>query len=151
MRGKKITWIIILIVVLVAPVYGYKEYTRTNKQMINARPDYILTADSLIREYEANDSLATAIYDGRIIEVSGPVKTVEKDDSGFYTVILGYTSTPSAVRCSIDSSQASNAAQIKVPSSVTIRGACTGFNKDDMGLGSDVILNRCAIINQNNN
>ena len=148
MTGKKITWIILLIIVLAAIVYGYKEYTRTNKQLINARADYIITADSLIKEYETNDSIATAIYNGRIIEVSGAVKSVEKDNSGFYTVILGSQEGLSAVRCSIDSGQAAKAAEINNGSSVIIRGVCTGFNKDELGLGSDVILNRCAIINK---
>ena len=148
MSGKKIAWIILLIVVLAAVVYGYKEYTRTNKQLINASADYFITADSLIREYETNDSMAAAIYNGRIVEVSGAVKSIEKDNSGFYTVILGDPADQSAVRCSIDSAQAAKAAEINNGSSVTIRGVCTGFNKDEMGLGSDVILNRCAIINK---
>ena len=148
MTGKKIAWIILLIVVLAAVVYGYKEYTRTNKQLINERADYIISADSLIREYETNDSLAAAIYNGRIIEVSGAVKSVEKDNSGFYTIILGDPDGLSAVRCSIDTGQATKAAEINSGSSVIIRGVCTGYNKDEMGLGSDVILNRCAIINK---
>jgi hypothetical protein len=46
----------------------------------------------------------------------------------------------------MDSVHQQDAAKVSVGTSVTVRGACTGFNKDEMGLGSDVILNRCVIV-----
>ena len=146
MSGKKIAWLTLLLAAVAAGIYGYKEFTRTNKQLINAKPDYTMTASALINDFENDDNMATTRYNGKVLEVSGSVLTVEKDDSGYYTVILGEQGTMSAVRCSIDSTQQANAARIKTGSSVLIRGACTGFNKDEMGLGADVILNRCAVI-----
>ena len=146
MSGKKIAWLTLLLAAVAAGIYGYKEFTRTNKQLINAKPDYTMTASALINDFENDDNMATTRYNGKVLEVSGSVLTVEIDDSGYYTVILGEQGTMSAVRCSIDSTQQANAARIKAGSSVLIRGACTGFNKDEMGLGADVILNRCAVI-----
>jgi hypothetical protein len=141
-------WLIILLIAMGGAWYGYREYTRTNKDYKHVTPDFILSATTLIREYETNDSVAAKKYNGRSIEVSGNIKAIKKDEKGFYTVILGDSASLSAVRCSMDTTHKYDAASLVVSSSATVRGACTGFNKDEMGLGSDVILNFCAIISK---
>jgi hypothetical protein len=146
MKRKKIIWSIILVAVLGAAWYGYKEYTRTNKDLQKVKAHFILSAADLIKEYEADDSTATKKYNGKIVEVKGFVKKIDKDDQGYYTIVLGDTTSLSSIRCSMDSTHHKDAANIAESSSVIIRGACTGFNKDEMGLGSDVFLNRSVII-----
>jgi hypothetical protein len=146
MSRKKIILLLILIAIAVAAWYGYREYSRTNKDLKNVRPDFIVNASDLIKEFESGDSAAAKKYNGQILEVTGFVKNIDKDDQGYYTLVLGDTSGLSSVRCSMDTSHQSDAASLIAGSSAIVRGACTGFNKDDMGLGSDVILNRCAII-----
>lgn len=146
MQRKKITWLIILLVVLGGGWYGYREYTRTNKDLLEVNAHFTRPAGDLIKEYEADDSVATKKYNGKIVEVNGFVKKIDTDDQGYYTIVLGDTASLSSVRCSMDSTHQKDAANIAEGSSATIRGACTGFNKDEMGLGSDVILNRCVII-----
>jgi hypothetical protein len=126
--------------------YGYREYTRTNQDLTNVKADVKIVASALIHEYETNDSAANKKYLGKVIEVDGNVKKVEKDEAGLYTVVLGDTAGLSSVRCSVDTLHRQDAAQLIIGSSAIVRGACTGFNKDEMGLGSDVILNRCVII-----
>jgi hypothetical protein len=143
---KKIIGLIILLVIAGGAYYGYKQYNRQNKDYQNVQPDFILPANGLIGEYETNDSAAAQKYNGRDVEVSGVVKNIEKDEKGFYTIILGESTSLSSVRCSMDTTHQQDAAQLSKGSSATMRGLCTGFNKDEMGLGSDVILNRCVII-----
>jgi hypothetical protein len=150
MTRKKTIWLIILLVAAGVGWYAYKEYTRPNKDFLYAKPDYILSASSLINEYESNDSSANKKYNGQIVEIDGLVKKVEKDEKGFYTLILGDSSSLSSVRCSMDTTHQQDAAILAPGSSAVVRGACTGFNSDEMGLGSDVILNRCAIIDKKN-
>jgi uncharacterized protein (DUF1330 family) len=150
MKRKKIIWLTVLIVALGGAWYGYKEYTRTNKDLLEVKAGFILSAVDLIKEYESNDSAATKKYNGKIVEVNGSVKKVETDEQGYYTIVLGDTANLSSIRCSMDSTHYKEAANIVEGSSVTIRGACTGFNKDEMGLGSDVILNRSVIIKKEN-
>jgi hypothetical protein len=41
--------------------------------------------------------------------------------------------------------QNQQAASLKTGSNVSIKGAITGFMKDDLGIGSDVVLNRCVV------
>ena len=125
---------------------GMKEYNRTNEDLITVKAEINISAVDLTREYEANDSAADQKYLGRIVETNGNIKKIEKDEKGFYTVIMGDSSSLSSVRCSMDTTHNEDAAHLTAGSSSTLRGVCTGFNKDEMGLGSDVILNRCAII-----
>jgi len=145
MGKKKIIWFIVLLVVAIGGLYAYKEYTRTNKDLTKVKADIQITAVALVKEYETNDSSANNKYSGRVLEIVGMVKDIQKDD-GNYTLVLGDTAVMSSVRCSMDSVHQQDAALLIVGSSATVRGICTGFNKDEMGLGSDVILNRCVII-----
>ena len=146
MSRKKIILLVILVAVAIVGFYAYSEFNRTNKDLGRTRPDYTLTAVQLINEFEKSDSASSQKYNGRVLELTGNVKTVETDEKGYMTVVLGHPGNPSSVRCSMDSSYQARAASLTEGSSVKIRGACTGFNKDEMGLGSDVILNRCAVI-----
>jgi len=143
-------WILITLNVGLGAWLGINEYNRTNKDISTVKADIKIPATDLIRQYENNDSLANKKYLGKIIEINGRVKDVKKDEAGYYTVVLGDTADMSSVRCSMDSVHQQDAASMPIGSSVTVRGACTGFNKDEMGLGSDVILNRCVIIKNKN-
>jgi hypothetical protein len=147
-RKRKIFLLIIVIGLALAGWYAYKEYVRTNKDLANVNADVKISADDLIKEYEKNDSLANKKYLGNIVETTGNVKSIEKDDNDYYTIVLADSSSMSSVRCSVDTVHREDAAQLVAGSSATMRGACTGFNKDEMGLGSDVILNRCVIVKQ---
>lgn len=150
---KKKQRIILFLLLLVGGagggLYVYKEYNRTNTDIADTKADYTIGAMDLIREYKASDSLADKKYLGKIIEVSGNVKKIEKDDAGYFTIVFGDTTTLASVRCSIDTVHQQDAAQLATGSSAIVRGACTGFKKNELlgeDLGSDVELNRCAII-----
>lgn len=146
LRKKRYILAILMVVAAAGAWFAYKEYSRSNADLAGVKPDYTLNAPELVKEFEINDSIANSKYLGRIIETTGIVIEINKDESGYYTVILGDTSSLSSVRCSMDTVHGEDAARLQKGSSAILRGACTGFNKDDMGLGSDVILNRCAII-----
>ena len=125
---------------------GIDLYNKKNPDLADVEADAKVVAADLIHEFEANDSAANQKYLGKVIEVSGSIKQIETDEKGYYTIILGDTVNLSSVRCSMDTVHNSDAAHLKEGSSAILRGNCTGFNKDEMGLGSDVILNRCAVI-----
>ena len=125
---------------------GWAAYNKTNPDLQDAKADFTLTAPQLISAYETSDSSADRQYLGKVLEVKGNIKSVDKDEKGNFTIVLGDTTSLSSVRCSMDSVHNADASFLKSGSSVVVKGNCTGFNKDEMGLGSDVILNRCAVI-----
>ena len=149
-NNKRLIWMLIILSVGLGAWLGIREYNRTNKDISNVKADVKILATDLIVEYETSDSLANKKYLGKVIETSGNIKDLKKDDAGYYTVVLGDTTGMSSVRCSMDSVHQADAALLTPGTSATVRGYCTGFNKDDMGLGSDVILNRCVIVTKKN-
>jgi tRNA_anti-like len=143
---KKIIWLTILLAVAIGAWYGFREYNRSNPDLSKVKADIRIRATDIIKEYEQNDSIADKKYLGKVVEVTGNVKKVEKDEGGYFTVVLGNAASLSSVRCAIDTTRQQDAASLTIGSSAIVRGNCTGFNKDEMGLGSDVILNFSVII-----
>lgn len=150
MKRKKIgRYIAIpLIIIVVAALYFYKEYNRTNKNTSGLRLDYTVDASSIIKEFETDDSLAGKKYTDKIILAEGIVKEILKDDRGFYSVMLGDTTSMSSVKCSMDSIYKHEALKLQKGAYATVKGVCAGFNADEL-LGSDVILVRCVIDKKN--
>jgi energy-coupling factor transporter transmembrane protein EcfT len=148
-KKKELIWRVVIVIILVTAFgvwKGLKEYNRTNEDLSTVKADIKISTVDLIHDYEANDSAADQKYLGKVIEINGSIKKIEADEKGYYTVVLGDTTTLSSVRCSMDTVHNKDAALLITGSSAILKGACTGFNKDEMGLGSDVILNRCVII-----
>jgi hypothetical protein len=135
---------IVSIIVLVA-VYGWYQYNRTVQGLANVSADFSVNAKELINEFVSNEESANKKYLNKILSVKGMVKNVEEGQGGG-TIVLGDTTEMSAVRCVLDSSANTTAASLQKGAMVTVKGAITGFNKDETGLlGSDVQLNRCVI------
>jgi hypothetical protein len=145
MKKKKLIILAILAFALAGGGwYAYSEYSRKVKDLANVKADLRINATELVAAFEKNETGANTIYLDKVIAVRGTVKSVEKNDRGHYTVILGESGSASAVRCSMDSTHQQDISVIPAGSLVTIKGACTGFNADEL-LGSDVILNRCVL------
>ena len=143
MSKKKVIWTVVLIIVAIGVFYGYKEYTRTNKKLNNVKPDFQMTADALIKEFETGDSLAYKKYDDKVIEVTGAIKNIGLEN---FTILLGDSSKLSVVKCELDTSFRKDATFPAIGATVIIKGHFVGFQKDElMGLGTDVNLNRCIL------
>lgn len=124
--------------------YVFSEYYRKPTNMEKIKPQFRISAAELIKFFEANEQDANNRFLGKVIEVKGKISAVEKNDIGYYTVILGGDGSMSSVRCSMDSAHQQDATGFAAGNEIKIKGACTGFNADEL-LGSDVILNRCVV------
>jgi hypothetical protein len=144
MKRKKIIFSVIAVAIACGVWYGYREYTRKVKDLSKVKAHLRMHAGELISAFEKNENKSNALYLDKVIAVTGPVKLVEKNDKGYYSIILGDESSMSSIRCSMDSVHQDAVAMLASGSVVTMKGACTGFNADEL-LGSDVILNRCVV------
>jgi hypothetical protein len=144
MSTKQKIFLGIAIIVAGAAWYGYAQYTRKNKDLAYTKSDVRITSGELIRSFEADEKLSNEKFLDRIISVEGRLKEINKDEKGYFTLVLGTTNSMSSVRCSMDSAHQQDIASIKPGGQIIIKGVCTGFNKDEL-LGSDVILNRGVI------
>jgi len=145
------TQIIILLVLVSAGAiasYAYSQFARKNEDLAYATPDLQVTSSDLIRSFETDEKRANEKYLDKIVAVTGKVKDINKDEKGYYTLVLGDENAMSSVRCSMDTSHAQSLALVHPGYHVTITAACTGFNADEL-LGSDVILNRGVVVSNN--
>jgi tRNA_anti-like len=150
MQRRTITILIIIGALLLSFMYGWIEYHRESKSLNNVEAAFSSDAAQLISEFESNNAAAEKKYSGRVLEVNGNIKQVEKDSDGNYTLVLGAASGMSAVRCSMDSTINDELLNIKDGDHVTVRGNFTGYQKDETGLlGSDIQLNRAVIAKKN--
>jgi tRNA_anti-like len=140
---KRIILILLVIVILAGGWYAYRIYTGKVKSLTEVKTDVTITAKELIAAFEKDSAAANKQYLGKVIEVTGNVKSVEKEE-GTATVSLGENGTMSSVRCSMDTTYVQQAAGIQEGSAITVKGACTGFISEEL-IGSDVILNRCIV------
>ena len=141
---KRIILLLALIVLIAAGWYGYKLYTGKVPSLTDVKTDASITAVNLIDAFEKDSAAANKQYLGKILEVQGTVKSIDTPSA---TVVLGNPASSSSVRCSMDSAFVKTIAALNQGSTVVIKGACTGFMPDEtgLGLGSDVVLNRCIL------
>ena len=141
-RKNIIRFILILLFLLTAAaLFIFKEYNRTHKDTANLVPDFSVTAISFIKDFESDEQVSNKKYWDKVIQVEGTVKDINKDERGFFSVILGDTASLSSVRCSMDSTHNNEAGLVQKGRRAIVKGICAGFNADEM-LGSDVILVR---------
>ncbi len=149
-RKKVVRYIVLPLLVIIAGLafYIYKEYNRMHKDTSKLKPDYEISASSLLTEFGSNETSSNKKYWDKVLRVEGSVKEVLQDDKGFYSIVLGDTASLSSVRCSVDSSHGAEAVSLQKGSVIAVKGICTGYNADEL-LGSDVILVRTVVDKKN--
>ena len=149
----KINKIVLIVFILALAIGGYlyvtSEINRKSPSMANSPEDFETNTTDLLDEYQTNPAEADKKYLGKIILLSGNIKSLETSEKGFHTIVLGDSSSMSSVRCSMDNSIALDVGELPIGAAIVLRGECTGFNPDDLGLGADVVLNRSVLIKTN--
>ena len=142
MGNRKWIWIV-LAVVLIAALAGYRMFSRTNPDVVQARPDFVVSAVDLIAAFEKDSSNAAKKYAGKIIQVSGTVMSI--DTAG--AVVLGTANSPSVVVVGLEQRHMSDLEQIKAGEELALQGLYSGYeqsgsNPDDLlaGLGTTIQL-----------
>lgn len=148
MSRKKIIVLVVAVVIIAAALYAWREYNREVKDLDSVKADVNANAIALINEFLQDEANATKKYQDKIMAVTGIVKQVITIENTF-TVVMGDTSDLNSVRCLIDSTHTNGISALQRGMQVTVKGAVTGFKKDETGLlGSDVELNRAVVQQQ---
>lgn len=100
------------------------------------KPDYIVTATSLQKEFEENEQGASAKYINKTLEVTGSVLAISQSDSSNLNISLKTGNDISSVICTFASADPS---KFKTGEEITLRGVCSGYLMD-------VLLNNCAVV-----
>ncbi len=144
----KLLLIAMALIIFATGAYFY--VNRKTQSLSDSKADYKITAINFLREYSSDQVLSDKKYLGKIIQVDGNLKDIETDGKGSLTFVLGDLTSMSSVRCSLDTLLVIDQSAYPVGTAVALKGECTGFNADDLGLGADIVLNRSIIIQNKN-
>jgi tRNA_anti-like len=133
----KIALFLVSFIALAAILAALYFYNLKHTDMAKAKPDFIVTASALQKEFESNEPAASAKYINKILEVTGTIASITRADSNNLNISLITGSDVSSVICTFQAIV--DPSKFKVGDEIKLRGECSGFLMD-------VLLNNCAII-----
>jgi hypothetical protein len=105
--------------------------------MAKVKPDFIVSATILQKEFEEDETVASAKFINKIVEVTGIIASVNPTENDGISITLETGSDFSDVICTF--AVVNDPDMLNVGKEITIRGECSGFLLD-------VLLNNCAYI-----
>ena len=128
---RKMTKLIYAIaVVAITALGGYYYvfvYSKTHHRNVQSEKGIVIQADSLSAAYQANEKNANALYLNKAVEISGTIVSVDKNQEGKITLIIGSTDSFSNVSVTLISTTPISQ---KIGETITIKGVCTGALSD---------------------
>jgi hypothetical protein len=128
---------VVMFIVLAAILAALYMYNLKHTDMAKAKPDFVITATALLKEFEDNEAAASAKYISKIVEITGTVATVKPAENNILNISLVTESDLSSVICTF--AAISDPSSVKAGDAITLRGECSGFLMD-------VLLNNCVIL-----
>ncbi len=137
MKKGKLILVILAIVLLAAAIYGWEEYHRRHPDTAGITAAFTTTAPVLLKAFRDDENKANTLYNDKVINVSGIVVKVERNDST-QTVQLDGQSGMGGIICEFEAMHNSELKALQPGQHVSIKGVCTGMLMD-------VVLIRCAL------
>jgi hypothetical protein len=134
-KKKILKWSLIafFLIVTTSGFIGYKMYTKPHRNVEVAKA-LDVTSLKLATAYETNEPEANTQYLDKVLEITGEVNEISKNQKGELVVTLK-GSDMSGIICTLDGPAPK---EIKPGSSEIIKGICTGYL-------TDVVLVRCKV------
>jgi hypothetical protein len=133
----KVALFFVSFIALAAILAALYMYNLKHTDMAKAKPDYVITATLLQKEFEDNEKAASAKYTNKIIEVKGTITSIKPVENNEINITLATGSDFSSVICTFPA--ITDPSKLQTGSEITLRGECSGFLMD-------VLLNNCAVI-----
>lgn len=125
---NKIIIAIALIAAIAFSVYYYVfVYSSNNHRQVQSETGIVITSDSLVAKYQADEKLANSLYLNKAIVVTGNILSIDKNQEGKTTLVIGRSDSFSNVSVTMISTTPISQ---KVGESITIKGLCTGALSD---------------------
>ncbi|MCG7856544.1 OB-fold putative lipoprotein [Flavihumibacter sediminis] len=131
--------ILLLMAIAIGAGYLLYEYRKLPPDLTGKKADFSMSAKKLAEEFHLNETIAAQNYTGKILEVSGPVKEINREED---LLILGDSSYPLMISCALKPGSEKLISHEVMQVNIVVRGVCTGYLLD-------VQLNNGVIINKN--
>jgi hypothetical protein len=125
---NKIIIVIALITAIAFSAYYYIFiYSSNNHRQVQSEIGIVITSDSLVAKYQADEKLANSLYLNKAVVVTGVILSIDKNQEGKTTLVIGRSESFSNVSVTMTSNTPITQ---KVGESITIKGLCTGALSD---------------------
>ena len=132
----KIALFVVFFIGLAGILAGLYMYNMKQKDMAKTKPDFVISATNLQKEFEDDETGASVKFVNKVVEVTGIISSVKPTENNGISVTLLTGSDFSSVICTF--TVVKDAEMLKQGKEITIRGECSGFLMD-------VLLNNCVI------
>lgn len=132
-----------IIGIAAAVVMYFFVYNKPHPDYENLKADFSVSAEQLYKEYSTENMITSEKYNGKTLEISGTVSSVETSDSTA-TIIFVFNQGDfgdEGIRVSLLNKFVSQAAALTSGTSLKIKGLCTGYNDTDVIIEKGSILN----------
>jgi hypothetical protein len=128
LKKSTILWAGIALLLLIAGAWAYHLYAKPHQSAAAESAEFVISADSLYHQYQADEHTADQRYLGKVIEVSG--KLAEIQHSGNSEIwILSPQPGGGGINCQLFTGTKVDP-EPRNGDAVTVKGRCTGFLMD---------------------
>jgi hypothetical protein len=127
LKKRSFFWMGILLLLVVAGILTYTRIMKAHQSAARDTARFVMGADSLYRDYQADEKSADKKYLGKVLEVSGTLSDIQHTGTG-QVWILSVPGAPGGINCSIF--PGGDQATPQKGQQVTVKGRCTGFLMD---------------------
>jgi signal peptidase I len=138
---------LLLIVVLIAIIGGGAVWYIFNEKFTDTTKRdslYTVEAQSFLKEFQQNDSLANIKYKEKIVTVKGVVSEMETMDS-IINIKMIDTATDAYVIFGFQNEQIVKVKTIKEGDTISVKGSCSGGSYSDILEAEAIDFKRCVI------
>ena len=126
-KNKIIIIIAIIAAIAFSAYYYIFIYSSNNHRQVQSETGIVITSDSLVAKYQADENLANSLYLNKAVAVTGNLLSIDKNQEGKTTLVLGRADSFSNVSVTMISNSPITQ---KVGEFITIKGLCTGALSD---------------------
>ena len=126
-KNKIITAVGLIAAIAFSVYYYIFIYSSNNHRKVQSETGIVITSDSLVAKYQADENLANSIYLNKAVVVTGNLLSIDKNQEGKTTLVIGSSDSFSNVSVTMISTALITQ---KVGESITIKGLCTGALSD---------------------
>jgi len=136
--------LILLVTGGIAAALVWKFYVnKSHDDIDNATPAFIISTEAIWKQYTENSRMADSLYTGKVVELSGKLSRIDKNDSLVSVVFVMAADSmfgDKTISCQMYMKHNDEAAALSPGTQVKIKGYCTGYNDPD------IKFNKCSVV-----
>jgi len=138
-KSKRTIFAIITVLIVAGCGAIYYLWNKPHKDVVHANAIKI-AATELYNIFSTNSIKANTLYANKVVEISGEVMQVSKNQQDQQVILLKTAVVDASVNCTMEE----NAGDVKQGSNIIIKGICSGYIAGDtsMDLPGDVFVIR---------